>query len=366
MKTPIGGSTILPAPLAMASAIALLLAAAPGLASEAGPLPPSPVITGVEWAPKDSIIYMADDSDNWPLAWADDGHLYTAYGDGWGFEPHIDIKLSLGFARVSGDPPDITAVNIRSETGERLGDGRSGKKASGLIQVDGVFYMFVRNADGAGNETTLAWSDDYLETWTWADWTIPELGFCAFVDYGPNYEGARDAYVYFLSPDTPSAYEETDDVILGRAPKDGIADRGAYEFFAGFNEEGAPVWSRDISERRPVAALPGCANRLDVSYNPGLGRYFMTMRSRARAGGRDQFSIYDAPAPWGPWTTVYYTETWGDETLADMHFQEGWGESARIPPKWISEDGQSFHLVFAGRDHFAVRAATLTVAEPGE
>ena len=37
--------------------------------------------------------------DNWPITWADDGDLYTVYGDGNGFEPVISEKLSLGFAR---------------------------------------------------------------------------------------------------------------------------------------------------------------------------------------------------------------------------------------------------------------------------
>jgi hypothetical protein len=341
------------------------------LASCGGPPelpPPSPVIAGIKWAPKESIVYMADDSDNWPLAWADDGHLYTTWGDGWGFEPFVDpershaTKLSLGFAKVVGDPPDHRGINIRSETGERRGNGPRGEKASGLIQIDGTFFMFVRNADRSGNAVTLAWSDDYLKTWTWAEWMIPELGYADFADFGPNYEGARDEYVYFYSPDTPSAYEETDHVVMGRVPQSRITERDGYEFFSGFDAEGQPMWSYEISDRKPVLTIAGCANRLDVAYNAPLDRYLMTMRSRRLAGGRDQFSVYDAPEPWGPWTTVYYTERWGDQALRRMHPQAGWGEAQRITPKWISEDGLSFWMAFAGRDHFAVRRATLTLA----
>ncbi len=69
------------------------------------PYPPSPVITGVTWAPPDSIVRKAkgkngDGSDNWPVTYADDGNLYTAYGDGYGFDPIVPTKLGLGFARV--------------------------------------------------------------------------------------------------------------------------------------------------------------------------------------------------------------------------------------------------------------------------
>jgi hypothetical protein len=89
---------------------------------------------------------------------------------------------------------------------------------------------------------------------------------------------------------------------------------------------------------------------LDVTYNAPLKRYLLVMRSRAQAGGVDQFSIYDAPEPWGPWTTVFYTEDWDVDP----------GESAHVPAKWISADGKACHLVFAGSDSFAVRQFTLT------
>src|SRR5439155_17838643 len=89
----------------------------------APPYPPSPVITGVTWAPKDTIVRRAKGSDNWPLTWADDGHLYTAYGDGNGFEPFLKEKLSLGLARVEGGPADVRGGNLRSPTVEQPGDG---------------------------------------------------------------------------------------------------------------------------------------------------------------------------------------------------------------------------------------------------
>jgi hypothetical protein len=77
----------------------------------------------------------------------------------------------------------------------------------------------------------------------------------------------------------------------------------------------------------------------------------MTMRSHAQAGGLNQFSLYDAPKPWGPWTTVYYTEDWDVDP----------GESQHLPSNWISADGKTLYLVFAGNDAFAVRRATLVV-----
>ena len=64
---------------------------------------------------------------------------------------------------------------------------------------------------------------------------------------------------------------------------------------------------------------------------------------------RGGFGIYDAPEPWGPWATVFYTEKW----------DVGPGESSSLPTKWMSPDGQTAYLVFSGDDCFSVRKATL-------
>ncbi len=310
----------------------------------------SEVITSITWADASTIVYQASGSDNWPITWADDGEQYTAYGDGWGFDPKVPTKLSLGFCRVSGGPPG-DGVNIRSATGEQLGDGRSGKKASGILMVNGILYVLVRNADNSGRQSQLAWSMDHGVTWTWSSWKFAELGYPCFLNFGQNYAGARDGYVYVYSPDTPSAYNETDTVVLARVPIGAIADRDAYEFYSGADAGGHPTWSQDINQRRVIFSFPGGCNRISVTYNAPLGRYLLVMRSRAQAGGTDHFSIYDAPEPWGPWTTVFYTENWDVDP----------GESAHIPAKWISADGKTVHLVFADSDSFAVRQFTLTV-----
>ena len=120
------------------------------------PYPPSPVIAQVLWAPANEIIRKARGSDNWPITWADDDILYTAYGDGNGFEPFVREKLSLGLVRIRGNPPNLDAENLRSDIDQK-GDGRNGLKASGLLMVDGVLYMWLRNATNA----QLAWSIDH-------------------------------------------------------------------------------------------------------------------------------------------------------------------------------------------------------------
>jgi hypothetical protein len=315
------------------------------------PYPPSPVITGIQWAPVDSIVRMAPGSDNWPLTWADDDQLYTAYGDGKGFKPFVDEKLSMGLARISGLADKFTAENLRSTSFETRGDGASGKKASGLLMVDGTLYLWARNA---GN-SQLAWSDDHGSTWTWSTWKFTESFGCpTFLNFGRNYAGARDEFVYIYSHDSDSAYKPADRMVLARVPAERVKQRDAYRFFAGLKDSGQPTWTADIANRAAVFTHPGRCYRSGISYNAALKRYLWCqiipgLDTRFEGG----FAIYDAPEPWGPWTTAFFTEAW----------DVGPGETSNIPTKWISDDGRTIHLVFSGDDHFSVRQARLKIAD---
>ncbi|MEZ4662319.1 MAG: hypothetical protein R2911_32620 [Caldilineaceae bacterium] len=321
------------------------------------PYPPSPVIANLEWAPQSSIQRMANGSDNYPITWADDGALYTAYGDGNGFDPKVPQKLSLGFARVDGPPTNISAANIRSPQ-EQTGQGSAGKKASGMLMVDGVLYMWVRNADNNGHKCQLAWSTDHAQSWTFGDWKFDEFGYCTFINFGQNYAGARDNYVYTVTHDNPSAYTAADRFILMRVPKDQMRNQAAYEYFVRVDGANTPAWTSNVNQRGSVFTNPGLARRSGISYIPALKRYLWWQQSSSSsedtrfAGG---FGVYDAPEPWGPWTTVYHTDNW----------DVGPGETASFPPKWASSDGQTLYLVFSGDDSFSVRKATLTLANGG-
>ncbi len=315
------------------------------------PYPPSEAIKGIEWTLVDTIIRKAEGSDNWPITWADDDNQYTAYGDGWGFEPKSDKKLSLGLARIVGGPESFEGINIRSKTAEEVGDDKAGPKASGMLCVNGILYMLVRNV---GN-SQLAWSDDHGASWSWCDWRFEtSFGAPTFLNFGRNYDGARDNYVYIYSHDSDSAYTPADRMVLARVPKDRIRERGAREFFKGLDTEGRPLWTGSIQDRGAVFVNPGRCYRSGITYNAGLKRYLWCQilpQSTDERGPRYQggFGIYEAPEPWSPWRTVFYTETW----------DTGPGETSTFPAKWMSEDGRTCHLLFSGNDCFSIRKAIL-------
>ena len=321
----------------------------------AAPYPQSSVIREITWAPQSEIIRRARGSDNWPVTWGDDDALYTAYGDGWGFEPLLPLKLSLGFAKVLGRPPEVQGINLRTTTGESTGQGAAGRKASGLLMVDGVLYLLARNVGNA----QLGWSRDRGVTWTWADWRFTtSFGCPTFLNFGRNYAGARDEFVYVYSHDGPSAYEPADRMVVARAPRGRLADRAAYEFFAGLDAAAKPRWTPDIERRGAVFWFPGNCGRSGITYHPALQRYLWCQTlpgSTDPQGARFQggFGIYDAPEPWGPWTTAFYTPAW----------DVGPGDTSVLPAKWMSTDATTMHLVFSGNDAFSVRRATLVLGD---
>jgi len=310
------------------------------------PYPASPVIQELVWAAPETIRRDARGSDNWPLTWGDDDALYGAYGDGQGFMPFVPKKLSMGFARITGGPDSFAGANLRSPAGETLGDGPKGKKASGLLMVNGVLYLWVRNA---GN-SQLAWSSDRGATWSWSDWRFTtSFGAPAFLNFGRNYAGARDGFVYVYSHDSDSAYVAADRMVLARVPSDRIRDRQAYEFFRELDARHQPRWTKAIEERGAVFVHPGRCYRSGITYNAGLRRYLWSQALPGDVRFAGGFGVYDAAEPWGPWTTSFFTERW----------DVGPGETSSFPAKWMSADGTTMHLVFSGDDALSVRRVTV-------
>jgi hypothetical protein len=333
------------------------------------PYPRSETITGITWDPDVVRIGTPGNGgrdgtgDNWPITWADDGNLYTTYGDGPGFKRIPKVEMTIGFARIKGDPPAILAEDIPSDADTPGGGGRNGIKSSGLLMVDRVLWMFVRNykVDGNYRHSRLAWSKDYEATWKWADWHFSGTFGCPeFIQFGPNYKGAWDGYVYVVSQANDDAYDYSPDVVLARVPKAQIGDRDAYRFFAGLDAKGKPAWSADIAQRKPVFTDPRGVMRISVTYNAALRRYIMTASHRVGQGPHNpSLGVFEAPATWGPWRTVYYEDHWAGNDRVYHH---------KFPTKWMSPDGKTMWLLYSGLGGnnyaFVLRKATLALG-PG-
>jgi hypothetical protein len=139
---------------------------------------------------------------------------------------------------------------------------------------------------------------------------------------------------------------------MARVRKDQVKNRAAFEFFTGLGAKGGPQWSRDVAARAGVIEQKQGCYRCGVTYNAGIGRYLLAMTlPDDQAPKRYHLKVYEAAQPWGPWASVPFKSA----------FESDAGESASFPTKWMSEDGLTIHLVFAGEDSFSVRRARLLV-----
>jgi len=310
--------------------------------AQSAPYPPSQVVLGVtyDWSTR---VRRAAGSDNWPITWADDDHQYSSWGDGNGFNPG-DTRVSLGFARIEGDWNDYQGYDVwGGDTAEHPAqfDGKS----YGVLCVDGVLYKWVGPGSGPESyaEARLYRSTNRGGTWTGASWAIREadgIVMPTILNFGKNYAGARDTYVYHYFIDLQYAsdlgIQRPGLIYLARCPKNQLFTQSAYEWYTSTNPA-SPSWG-PISAKQPVFtdAAGGVGWNLSVSHNGPLGRYFLITEHGSSSNGR--MGMFDAPEPWGPWTTVAYTSS----------FQGGDTFFYNFANKWLSPDGLDFTLVYTG------------------
>lgn len=338
-------------------------------AQEMPPHPPSPVITEWTWDPVDAIRYVPQRdgafAQSFTLTWADDDGLYVAYNGGSGFDAQPSAQSGWGMARIVGNVDSFEGSNIPSSAASTGGE-IAGSSAGSVLMVEHMLFMWVRGANHAGADSggadnnsqgcRLGWSADGGRTWTWSQWSFAEFSDCVFINFGANYAGARDEYVYVVAPDSTHSVAPADTFALMRVPKKQMGNRSFYEFLVTVDAGGAPLWSLEEEKRGAVFTNATGAQQSSITYNAALGRYLWWQHHPAPDANSNSFGgigIYDAPEPWGPWTTVFFESEWDVDP----------GESGTLPSKWFSDDGRTVHLAFASDEAFAVRRAQLSVAE---
>jgi hypothetical protein len=316
------------------------------------PYPPSRVIERIDWDFAHRVR-LAPGSDLWPLTWAADDNLYTAWGDGGGFGgTNAEGRVSLGFARLTGMAEGFEGTNVwGGKNGEH--PATFGGKVGALLSVGGTLYAVGGVWPGEAGlktwscpkEARLLWSADLGKTWQVGDWSYadakaPAFGPVSFLNFGKDYAGARDdfVYVYFTTAwwEWAPRRRPPTETYLARVPRDRLRDRMAYEFYQRAGRDGGPRWTSALKERQAVFADPNGRRLSKVVYHPVLKRYLATVAG-AQVG---QFALFDAPEPWGPWTSVAYEDDWGGlGTTEALEYD--------LPTKWLSTDGRELWCVFS-------------------
>lgn len=335
-----------------------LAAFQPGLfAQSKAPYMPSPVIQRVDWD-FENLVRLANTptrggSDLWPVTWAADGNVYTGWGDGGGFRGASDTvgRVSLGFARIIGSPPLMKGVDVWGYyPGYAEHPATFCGKPTSMLSVDGILYAWVSSwfNESAANfvhcarnpdppELRLAWSQDLAASWRVSPWKIAEfpgrLICSSFLNFGEDNSGSRNQYVYLYG----RVQGEKDSTYLARVrPADlekNPRTRGLYEYYAGKG----PAWSLDASAARPVFVDPSGRSLTHAVYNAGLRRYIASAQGQTVG----ETGLFDAPEPWGPWSTIDYKQNWGS-------FGNRESLGVDFPTKWISRDGRTMWAVFSG------------------
>ena len=340
--------------------------------------------------------------DNWHMTWAKDDNQYVSLCDGSGWDhlpeyngkeynsriykikgnaPHHSFKYLPGF-------PELEALWNPVEGEPKLFSRYYG---FGILALDGSIYHFLStpkepfgSQDNAFIGVKLIYSQDNGQTWKnqdgttpvcWENWEERNLENMLFfnepgdtfslltvLQMGQNYEHNKDGYIYIYAPNgNKDGY--MNQLVMLRVKNDKILNRAHYEYFVSQTPEGETIWNSDINKRGIVHTFPkGWVNwkigepygvhpyawHPSIVYNKPLDTYMMVnwgMGVEASSG--DWFTkpsylgFWTSPNPWGPWTQIYEETEWTPN--GDM---EARAYQPQISPKWISDDGRSFWLIW--------------------
>lgn len=329
-------------------------------ATGADPPPAAPattaVITGVtfDWA---SHKRMAEGSDNWPTTWSDDDHQYALFGDGEGFGNREEItgRASFGVARIEGDRDNFIGVNRYGGRNAECASQIEGKGHGAPLSIGGVLYAWITpKSNQAGYDSfTLHRSVDKGCSWTELAVSFVQategISYGSFVQFGKDNTLAQDGYVYTVAPEITNTQsllilQRPGRIMLLRAPTATIEDRGTYEYYAGQDATGQPLWSPDPTRKAPIYEDPaGVGPFPQMAFVPALNRLVYTNEHGdgvSDAARNSLLTMAEAPQPWGPWLVIYKDLFFpqNEQTVFQWNFA----------PKWFSPDGLQFTLIFSG------------------
>jgi hypothetical protein len=343
-----------------------------------------------------ATVRTDSDGDLWPCCWAADDRVYTANGDGAGFlngapRPAIPDRPDIAVGWIEGYPPNLVTGHLAesAQIGSIWTKGKYNRKPTGMLCLEGTIYLAVQDLSFDFNEVpaaSISWSTDGGRTWEWdkSKPMFPNHAFTTifFLDYGKNQEHAPKGWVYAYGLDGNwrdsfnNRVADPTELFLARIPKEKIRERHAWEFYAGVDVKGEPIWSKHINARMPVlesnrrvySKTYGPLRIRDMSvisqgsvvYNAPLKRYLYTSWTEYT------FEFYEAPEPWGPWKRFLSYDFGGYPWTTNNYG----GYAATIPSKFISADGRTMWVqcnTFVGgvEDYgFSLRKLEVTPYQP--
>jgi len=328
------------------------------------PFPPSELFGGIVLTGRYKTYTSAD---TWYPSWASDGHLYSPWTDG-----RVDKMSSssgpkrwtTGHARIEGDDPlALKVIPLGLHRAEAAPYG--GRYPCGSLVRDGVWYYGTYCLDKRkypwdimGPFVGFRISKDFGKTWTDTPCTPAKplfgesgkggskvkFGSPHFIDFGRNMQHSPDGKAYLTGHGATRAgatcsWVSGDQVYLARVTPSpaNMNDVTKYEFFAGRDDNGEAIWTRQFARTRPLLDWADRLGCVTVTYNAALKKYLMCVTDGGASGmGTYDTMLLEADLPTGPWRRVAFMDKFGQQAYF-----------VNIPSKFISRDGRTFWLCFS-------------------
>lgn len=351
------------------------------------PFEPSKDITKVTFTGRNRSYTNAD---CWNLSWASDGNMYSAFSDGSVHNPLPDGGIEIirtlgsrpviqeqwgkedtdvGYGKVVGDDPlNLTVIGLGAMPVHSL--PYLDRYPSGSLVHDGIWYhgSHSEGEGGLGPFVGFRISRDYGRTWTSEpndpakplfgepaldsegkpNWLPIQIGEPFFVDFGKNMEHSPNGKAYIVAhgaterrgrdPIRTSGWGLGDEAYLLRVTPspETMNDPGAYEFFAGHDEQGRPVWTSERTAMKPLLDWEGRVGPTTITYDAPLKKYLACVTDGRAIHGKYDTFLLEADELTGPWRLIVYMEHFGEQAYF-----------VNIPSRFISEDGRTVWLCYS-------------------
>lgn len=381
------------------------------------PFEPSPTLGGVLFTGRHSDYHCGDTfypswaSDGHLYSPWTDGST-----DGVGCSSGQGANAQTGHAILMGDDP--LQLTIKNTSPPKVGSALpyQGRYPCGSLVHNGIWYYGTYCLGPAGSHPhkgfTWNWpnlgpmpgfqiSRDLGRTWEPSPHSpekplFPEpaqylgpvkMGAPHFVDFGKNMEHSPDGKAYLLGmgaveqdpqprpcikPTADGGFEiqaceedfdhanlswiTADQVYLARVTPspETINDPGAYEFFAGHDAAGRPVWVSDFKQIKPLVEWNNHMGCVTATWVPGLRKYLMCLTDGWPTVAKMDSYILEADTLTGPWRLVTYLKHFGEQAYF-----------LNFPSKFISPGGKTLWLCYSANFSPGWNGVKLAFNPPG-
>ncbi len=332
--------------------------------------------------------------DTWYPTWASDDNLYSPWTDGitngvnsWssGFSNNGEIsadgnparKATTGQAVIYGnDPGSIHVEVIGLSQADPYPYG--GRYPCGSLIYNGIWYYgtyclspygITRYGENIYNWPQLGpfvgfrYSKDYGKTWIETTHTplkpifnetgmggFPvKIGSPHFVDFGKNMQYSPDGKAYLVAHGSNengcdkkfyhNSWITGDQVYLIRVTPsiENMNDPLKYDFYAGRDQKGEPIWTGDFKKIEPLLGWSGNMGCVTITYNAPLKKYLMCVTDGGNTCAKMNTYILESEKLTGQWRLITYMKDFGEQAYF-----------VNIPSKFISQDGKTAWLLYSG------------------